>query len=116
LGNGRIFLVWLKYLASLAKISIKETDDYCRPSETTSLDGVNLMSLNKHDLDSYRRAKRHRARKIDLLIIVLFLLVAIVLTLDHPAPGRGAPAFHKAQTKTPVPAEATQPVIARAVN
>lgn len=74
------------------------------------------MSLNKHDLDSYRRAKRHRAHKIDLLIIVLFLLVAIVLTLDHPAPGPGAPAFHKAQTKTPVPPKTTQPVIARAVN
>ena len=74
------------------------------------------MSLNKHDLDSYRRAKRHRAQKIDLLIIVLFLLAAIVMTMDRPPPGQGSPAFHKAQTSAQVPAKAEQSVIARAPN
>ena len=74
------------------------------------------MSLNKHDLDSYRRLKRHRAQKIDLLIILLFLLVAIFITLERPPPGPGSPAFHKAQTSTPAPAKIERAVIARASN
>jgi hypothetical protein len=74
------------------------------------------MSLNKHDLDSYRRVKRHRAQKIDLLIILLFLLVAIFITLERPAPGPGSPAFHKAETKAPVPAQVEQAMIARATH
>ena len=74
------------------------------------------MSLNKHDLDNFRRAKRQRAQRIDLLIVILFLLVAIFLTLDRPAPGPGAPAFHKVETKVPAPGKVEQPVIARAPN
>lgn len=74
------------------------------------------MSLNKHDLDSFRRAKRHRALKIDLLIIALFLLAAIFISLDHPPPGPGSPAFHKARNEASVPAKAEQSVIARAPN
>jgi hypothetical protein len=74
------------------------------------------MSLNKHDLDYYRRLKRHRAQKIDLLIVLLFLLVAIFMTLERPAPGPGSPEFHKAQSKAPVPAKVEQSVIARASN
>ena len=74
------------------------------------------MSLNKHDLDSYRRLKRHRAQKIDFLILVLFLVVAIFLTLERPSPGPGSPVFHQAQSKAPVPAKVEQSVIARANN
>jgi hypothetical protein len=74
------------------------------------------MSLNKRDLDSFRRAKRHRAQKIDLLIIVLFLLAAIFISLDHPQPRPGAPAFHQSRTEASVPAKTEQPVIARAQN
>lgn len=75
------------------------------------------MSLNKHDLDSYRRLKRHRAQKIDLLIILLFLLVAVFITLERPTPGPGSPAFHKArQTSTPPPVKTKPAVIARASN
>lgn len=73
------------------------------------------MSLNKHDLDSFRQAKRHRARKIDMLIILLFVLVAIFLTTDRPPPRPGAPAFHK-ERAAQVPAKVEQPVIARVVN
>jgi hypothetical protein len=74
------------------------------------------MSLNKHDLDSYRRAKRHRAQKIDLLIIILFLLAAIFISLDHPSARPGAPAFHQSRTEPSVPAKTDQPVIARALH
>ena len=74
------------------------------------------MSLNKHDLDSFRRAKRHRAQKIDILIILLFVLAAIFLTLDRPPPDPGAPAFHKEQSKAQAPAKIQEPVIARAAN
>jgi hypothetical protein len=74
------------------------------------------MSLNKQDLDSYRRAKRHRAQKIDILIILLFVLVAVFLTLERPPPGPGAPAFHKEQSKSPMPAKPDQPVMARAAH
>jgi hypothetical protein len=74
------------------------------------------MSLNKQDLDSYRRLKRHRAQKIDLLIVLLFLLVAIFITLERPAPGPGSPAFHKVESKALVPAKTDQAVIARASN
>jgi hypothetical protein len=77
---------------------------------------VKTMSLNKHDLDSYRRAKRQRAQKIDVLIILLFLLVALVLTLDRPPPGPGAPAFHRPQSGARTPAKLEPPVIARALN
>jgi hypothetical protein len=74
------------------------------------------MSLNKHDLDSYRRAKRQRAQKIDLLIIVLFLVVAIFMTMERPPPGPGSPAFHKAQPSAQAPAKPEQSVIARGPN
>ena len=73
------------------------------------------MSLNKHDLNTFRRAKRQRAQKIDLLIIVLFLLLAVFVTLDHPPSRPGAPAFHHVETKAPPAQEnMAQPVIARA--
>nr|WP_314623512.1 hypothetical protein [uncultured Noviherbaspirillum sp.] len=73
------------------------------------------MSLNKHDLDTFRRAKRQRAQKIDLLIILLFLLLAIFVTLDHPPPRPGAPAFHKAETtRTEQGNVSPPPVVARA--
>lgn len=74
------------------------------------------MSLNKYDLDAFRRAKRHRALKIDLLIIVLFALAAIFIIADHPIPGRAAPAFHKSQTNGQLPARVEQEVVARAQN
>lgn len=74
------------------------------------------MSLNKRDLDSFRRAKRHRAQKIDLLIVVLFLLAAIFMSLDHPRPKPGTPAFHESRIEASVPAKTEQPVIARAPN
>lgn len=74
------------------------------------------MSLNKHDLDSFRRAKRHRAQKIDMLIILLFVLVAVFMTMDRPPARPGAPAFHKAQGAAQAPAKANPPVIARAPN
>lgn len=72
------------------------------------------MSLNKHDLDTFRRAKRQRAQKIDLLIIVLFLLLAIFLTLDHPPQRPGAPGFYKVETKRTEQGNVSQPVVARA--
>lgn len=73
------------------------------------------MSLNKHDLDNFRRAKRLRAQKIDLLIIVLFLLLAVLVTRDHPPSRPGAPVFHQVETKAPPTQEdMAQPVIARA--
>ena len=73
------------------------------------------MSLNKHDLDAFRRAKRQRAQKIDLLIIVLFVLLAVFVTLEHPPSRPGAPVFHQAETKAPPVQESVdQPVIARA--
>ena len=74
------------------------------------------MSLNKHDLDSYRRAKRQRAQKNDVLIILLFVLIALVITLDRPPPGPGAPAFHRPQTSAKTPPKLEAPVIARALN
>ena len=74
------------------------------------------MSLNKHDLDSFRRAKRHRAQKIDMLIILLFVLVAVFMTMDRPPDRPGAPAFHKAQGTVQTPAKTEPPVIARAPN
>jgi hypothetical protein len=54
------------------------------------------MSLNKHDFDAHRRAKRMRALKIDLIIIVISLLLGIWMMIDHPVPAPNAPAFHKA--------------------
>lgn len=74
------------------------------------------MSLNKHDLDTFRRAKRLRAQRIDMLILVLFLLVSIFLTLDRPIPGPGDPAFHKAEAKAVVEDKVVEPVIAHAPN
>ena len=73
-----------------------------------------FMSLNKHDLDTFRRAKRQRAQKIDLLIILLFLLLAIFLTLDRPLPRPGAPAFHKVEKKRIEQGNVVSPVVARA--
>ena len=75
-----------------------------------------FMSLNKYDLDNYRRAKRHRALKIDLLIIALFALAAIFIIADHPVPGRASPAFHKSQTTGPAPARTGTEMMARAQN
>lgn len=72
------------------------------------------MSLNKHDLDSFRRAKRYRARKIDLLIILLFLLIGTVVTLDHPPRKPGAAVFHQTQIKAPTPVKDAPRVIATA--
>jgi hypothetical protein len=73
------------------------------------------MSLNKHDLTTFRRAKRQRAQKIDLLIILLFVLLAIFVTLDHPPPRPGAPAFHKAEAKQTERGNVSPPpVVARA--
>lgn len=74
------------------------------------------MSLNKYDLDAYRRAKRHRALKIDLLIIVLFALAAVFIIADHPIPGRATPAFHKSQMNGQTPVRQGQEVVARAQN
>lgn len=75
------------------------------------------MSLNKYDLDAFRRAKRDRALKIDLLIIVLFVLAAIFIIADHPVPGRATPAFHKNQTNGQLPVKVEQQqVVARAQN
>jgi hypothetical protein len=74
------------------------------------------MSLNKRDLDSFRRAKRHRAQKIDLLIIALFLLAAIFISLERPSARPGTPAFHPSRTEASLPAKTEQPVIARASN
>ncbi|RYD89048.1 hypothetical protein [Noviherbaspirillum suwonense] len=75
------------------------------------------MSLNKHDLDSYRRAKRLRAQKIDFLIVVLFILIAIFMTMEHPPPRPGAPAFHKVEAReAPKGKPQEPPVIARAAH
>lgn len=52
------------------------------------------MSLNKHDLTAYRRAKRRRALKIDFLIVIFTLTAVILIARDHPQPRPGAPAFH----------------------
>jgi hypothetical protein len=57
------------------------------------------MTLNKHDFDSHRRAKRMRALKIDFLIIVIALLIGIWMTIDHPPPASNTPAFHKAHAE-----------------
>jgi hypothetical protein len=52
------------------------------------------MSLNKYDLNAYRRAKRIRALKIDFLIVVVTLAAIIFITREHPQHRPGAPAFH----------------------
>jgi hypothetical protein len=55
------------------------------------------MSLNKHDFDVHRRAKRMRALRIDFIIIVMSLLLGLWMMMDHPAPAPNAPAFHRAE-------------------
>lgn len=55
------------------------------------------MSLNKYDFDAHRQAKRMRALKIDIIIILLSLVLGIWMLMDHPPPAPNAPAFHKAQ-------------------
>jgi uncharacterized membrane protein len=72
------------------------------------------MSLNKSDLDAYRRAKRERALKIDLLIVILSLAAVIVMLMDHPVPRPGAPVFHRAQPEVKMPGKNQDPVLARA--
>jgi uncharacterized membrane protein len=72
------------------------------------------MSLNKSDLDAHRRAKRVRALKIDLLIVILSLAAVIVMMMDHPEPRPGAPAFHRAQPEVKIPEKSQDPVLARA--
>ena len=113
MGDGGVFRIRLKQFWKCPG-TVREHDKNSRPSETTSFRGGVVMSLNKHDLDSYRRLKRHRAQKIDLLIVLLFSLVAIFITLERPAPGPGSQAFHKAVTKAQVPAKSEPSVIARA--
>ena len=113
LGDGRVCSVWLDRSCSLTDIAV-EMQRFVRPSETVSFHGGKFMSLNKHDLDTFRRAKRQRARKIDLLIILLFLVLAFFLTREHPAPGPGTPGFHQVESKGPVQTETPPPVIARA--
>lgn len=74
------------------------------------------MSLNKYDLNSYRRAKRSRALKIDLLIIVLFALAAVFIVMDHQPPRAGSPAFHKSDSGVQSPVKPDNEVVARAPN
>jgi hypothetical protein len=59
------------------------------------------MSLNKYDLNAYRRAKRIRALKIDFLIVIFALAAIILITREHPPPRPGAPAFHVQKQSTP---------------
>jgi len=71
------------------------------------------MSLNKYDLNAYRRAKRARALKIDLLIVILSLAAVILMMMDHPQPGPGSPAFHRAQPEVKIPQKSRAPVLAQ---
>jgi hypothetical protein len=59
------------------------------------------MSLNKYDLNAYRRAKRKRALKIDFLIVIFTLAVMILINREHPQPRPGAPAFHVQKQSVP---------------
>jgi len=72
------------------------------------------MSLNKSDLDAYRRAKRTRALKIDLLIVILSLAAVIAIMMDRPQSRPGSPAFHRAQPEVQAPEKSREPVLARA--
>ena len=73
------------------------------------------MSLNKNDLDAFRRAKRMRALKIDFLIVIFALMAVILITRDHPAPRPGAAAFHvKQQSASPEPSRLDDPIVAKA--
>jgi hypothetical protein len=74
------------------------------------------MSLNKHDLNSYRRAKRSRALKIDLLIIILFAVIAVFIVMDHHPARPGSPAFHKSDSGVQLPVKPDNEVVARAPN
>jgi len=59
------------------------------------------MSLNKYDLNAYRRAKRMRALKIDFLIVIFALAAIIMISREHPQPRPGAPAFHVQRQTSP---------------
>lgn len=74
------------------------------------------MSLNKSDLNSYRRAKRSRALKIDLLIIILFAAIAAIIVMDHQPARPGSPSFHKSEAGVQLPEKHDGAVVARAQN
>jgi hypothetical protein len=74
------------------------------------------MSLNKYDLNAYRRAKRIRALKIDFLIVVFTLAAIILISREHPQARPGAPAFHVQKQSTPETEKSTtNAIVATAV-